>query len=173
MAFDQVDLHDVGVYGFFLQRRGFEISLILDIDYLAERTLLANNHFEYLVAPATLTFLDVVDLQIHLDWGPSLRREEPYGVMDNFSGEISIYDFRRFAYTDPIYTEGSYLRYELNFSVPRDGRISLGAKDFTIVGRQDLIRSEHLNLDPRPEASPDPERMKEGKQDGRRLRQDR
>ncbi len=147
-AFDQVDLHDVDVYGFFLQRRGFETSLILDIDYLAEWALLANNHFEYLVAPATLTFLDVVDLQIHLDWGPSLRKEEPYGVMDNFSGEISIYDFRRSAYTDPLYAERSYLRYELNFSVPRDGRISLGAKDFTIVGRQDLIRSDYMTLDP-------------------------
>ena len=74
-AFDQVDLHDVDVHGFFLQRRGSEISLILDIDYLAEWTLLANNHFEYLVAPAALTFLDVVDLQIHLDWGPSLRQD--------------------------------------------------------------------------------------------------
>lgn len=147
-AFDQVDLHDVDVYGFFLQRRGFEISLILDIDYLAERTLLPNNHFEYLVAPATLTFLDVVDLQIHLDWGASLRREEPYGVISNFSGQVTIDDFRRFAYTDPVYTERSFLRYELDFFEPLDGRISLGAKDFTIVGRQDLVRSDHLTLDP-------------------------
>ncbi len=141
-------MHDADVYGFFLQRRGSEISFILDIDYLAEWILLPNNHFEYLIAPATLTFLDVVDLQIHLDWGPSLRKEEPYGVIDNFSGEISIYDFRRFAYTDPIYTERPYLRYELNFSEPLDGRISLGARNFTIVGRQDLMRSDHPTVDP-------------------------
>ena len=147
-AFDQVDLHDVGVYGFFLQRRGVETSLILDIDYLAERTLLANNHFEYLVAPATLTFLDVVDLQIHLDWGTSLRREEPYGVISSFLGEGWIDDFRRFAYTDPVYAERSYWRYELDFSDPRDGRINLGAKDFTIVGRQDPVRSDQKILDP-------------------------
>lgn len=147
-AFDQVDLHDVDVYGFFLQRRGFEISLILDIDYLAERTLRLDNRFEYLVAPATLTFLEVVDLQIHLDWGASLRREEPYGVISNFSGQVMIYDFRRLAYTDPVYIERGYLRYELDFSEPSDGRISLGAKDFTIVGRQELVRSEHLTLDP-------------------------
>ncbi|MEN6427513.1 MAG: hypothetical protein ABFE13_19335 [Phycisphaerales bacterium] len=147
-AFDQVDLHDVDVYGFFLRRRGFEISFILDIDYLAERTLLPDNHFECLVMPATLTFLDVVDLQIHLDWGASLRREEPYGAIDNFSGQVTIYDFRRFADTDPIYTERSYLRYELGFSEPLDGRISLGAKDFTIVSRQAPVRSSHLTLDP-------------------------
>ena len=98
--------------------------------------------------PATLTFMDVVDLQIHLDWGPSLRKEEPYGVMDNFSDEMSIYDFRRFAYTDPVYTELSYLRYELRFSVPLDGRISLGAKEFTIVGRQNVVHSDQQTLDP-------------------------
>ncbi|HSW02611.1 MAG TPA: hypothetical protein VLI39_20780, partial [Sedimentisphaerales bacterium] len=91
---------------------------------------------------------DVVDLQIHLDWGASLRREEPYGVISNFSGQVMIYDFRRFAYTDPVYIERGYLRYELDFSEPLDGRISLGAKDFTIVGRQELVRSEHLTLDP-------------------------
>ena len=85
-AFDQVDLHDVDVYGFFLQKRGHETSFILDIDYLAEWTLLENNRFEFLVVPATLTFLNVVDLQIHLDWDPSLRREEPYGVISQFLG---------------------------------------------------------------------------------------
>ena len=147
-AFDQVGLHDVDVYGFFLQRRGDETDFILDIDYLAEWTLLENKRFEFLVVPATLTFLNVVDLQIHLDWGVSLRREEPYGVIHNLSGEVMIYDFRRFAYTDPIYTERSYMRYELRFSEPLDGRISLGARDFKIVGRQDLIRSEYSTLDP-------------------------
>jgi deoxyinosine 3'endonuclease (endonuclease V) len=28
------------------------------------------------------------------------------------------------------------------------GRISLGAKDFTIVGRQNPVRSDHLTVDP-------------------------
>jgi len=147
-AFDQVDLHDVDVYGFFLQKRGHETSFILDIDYLAEWTLLENNRFEFLVVPATLTFLNVVDLQIHLDWGTSMRKEEPYGVIDNFSGEVMIYDFRRFAYTDPIYTEQCYMRYELNFSDPLDGWISLGARGFTIVGRQEGVRSGRSTFDP-------------------------
>jgi hypothetical protein len=147
-AFDQADLHDVDVYGFFLQKRGHETDFILDIDYLAEWTLLENNRFEFLVVPATLTFLNVVDLQIHLDWGVSLRREEPYGVIHNLSGEVMIYDFRRFAYTDPIYTERSYMRYELRFSEPLDGQISLGATDFTIIGRQDGVRSSRSTFDP-------------------------
>jgi len=143
-AFDQVLLHDAPVYALFVRRQEDGVNLILDIDYGAWNRF-PNDHYE---VPATLTFLDVVDLQIHLDWGPSLRREEPYGVIDNFSGELTIYDFRRFAYTDPVYSEGSYLRYELDFSVPLGGRISLGAKDFTIVGRQDPVRSDHLTLDP-------------------------
>jgi hypothetical protein len=143
-AFDQVSLHEVRVYAFFLQRQKYEVNLVLDIDYAAWNRF-PNDHYD---VPATLTFLDVVDLQIHLDWGASLRREEPYGVISNFSGEVIIYEFRRFAYTDPIYTERSYLRYELDFWEPQDGRISLGAKDFTIVGRQDGIHSDQQTLDP-------------------------
>lgn len=146
-AFDQVNLHDVDVYGFFVRRRGFEISLILDIDYCAVWDL-PDGHQDSAVVPATLTFLDVVDLQIHLDWGASLRREEPYGVISSFSGQVTIYDFRRFAYTDPVYTERSYLHYELDFSEPIDGRICLGAKDFTIIGRQEVKPSGQQALDP-------------------------
>ena len=41
-----------------------------------------------------------------------------------------------------------YLRYELDFSEPLDGRISLGAKDFTIVGRQGGVHSDQQALDP-------------------------
>jgi hypothetical protein len=146
-AFDQVHLHDVDVYGFFLQRRGCQISLILDIDYRAVWNL-PDGDQDCSIVPATLTFLDVVDLQIHLDWGVSLRPEEPYGVISNFSGQVTIYDFRRFAYTDPVYTEGCYVRYELDFSLPPDGRISLGAKDFKIVGRQDGVHFDQQTLDP-------------------------
>ncbi len=129
-AFDQVVLHDAPVYALSVQRQKYEVNLILDIDY----GVVPDDHHDFRIVPATLTFMDVVDLQIHLDWGPSLRKEEPYGVISNFSGEVTIYDFRRFAYTDPIYTERPYLRNELNFSEPPDGRINLGAKDFKIVG---------------------------------------
>ncbi len=129
-AFDQVILHDVPVYAMSVQRQEHEVNLVLDIDYAAWNRF-PDDHYE---VPATLTFLDVVDLQIHLDWGPSLRKEEPYGVIDDFSGELIIYDFRRSAYTDPVYIERSYQRYEVEFSVPPDGRISLGARDFRIVG---------------------------------------
>ena len=128
LAFDQVSLHEVRVYSFLLQRQEFEINLVLDIDYLA--------------------FLDVVDLQIHLDGGPSLRREEPERAISSLSGELEVSDFRRFAYTDPIYTERSYLRYELDFWEPQGGRISLGARDFKIIGRQEGVRSDRQTFDP-------------------------
>jgi hypothetical protein len=173
-AFEQVDLQEVRVHAFLLQRQKYEVNLVLDIDYLEEWSLLPDNRFDFLVVPATLTFLDVVDLQIHLDWGTSMRREEPYGVISSFSDEVMIYDFRRFAYTDPIYTERSHLYYELNFSDPLDGRISLGAKDFTIVGRQEGVRSSRSTFDP---AQRVPlvivgGQMKESEPNGHRLRQD-
>lgn len=148
LAFDQVYLHEVRVYAFLLQRQKFEINLVLDIDYLDEWSLLPDNRFEFLVVPATLTFLDVVDLQIHLDGGPSLRREEPDGAINSLAGELEISDFRRFAYTDPVYTERSYQHYELNFWEPQGGRISLGARDFKIIGRQEGVRSDRQTSDP-------------------------
>jgi hypothetical protein len=146
-AFDQVSLYEVRVHAFLLQRQKYEVNLVLDIDYLDEWSLLPDDRFDFLVVPATLTFLDVVDLQIHLDGGPSLRREEPDGAISSLSGELEISDFRRFAYTDPLYTERPYLRYELNFWEPQGGRISLGARDFKIVGRQEGVRSDRQTFD--------------------------
>jgi len=147
-GFDQVDLHEVRVHAFLLQRQKYEVNLVLDIDYLAEWSLLPDNRFDFLVVPATLTFLDVLDLQIHLDGGPSLRREEPDGAISSLPGELEVSDFRRFAYTDPLYTERSYRRYELDFWEPQGGRISLGARDFRIVGRQEGVRSDRQTFDP-------------------------
>ncbi len=147
-AFDQVSLYEVRVYSFLLQRREYKVDLVLDIDYLAEWSLLPDNRFEVLVVPATLTFLDVVDLQIHLDGGPSLRREEPEGAISSRSGELEINDLRRFAYTDTVYTERSYQHYELDFWEPQGGRISFGATDFRIVGRQEGVRSDRRTFDP-------------------------
>ena len=147
-AFDQVFLYEVRVYAFLLQRQKYEVNLVLDIDYLAEWSLLPDNRFDFLVVPATLTFLDVVDLQIHLDGGPSLRCKELDGAINSLAGELEISDFRRFAYTDPLYTERSYLHYELNFWEPQGGRISLGATDFRIVGRQEGVHSDRQTFDP-------------------------
>ncbi len=147
-AFDQVSLHEVRIYGWFLYREQYEVNLVFDIDYLAEWSLLPDNRFDFLVVPATLTFRDVVDLQIHLDWGASLRRGEPDGVIRSFAGELEISDFRRFAYTDPVYVDQSYLHYELEFWEPQGGRISLGATDFRIVGRQEGVRSDRQTFDP-------------------------
>lgn len=147
-AFDWVSLYEVRVYAFLLQRQKYEVNLVLDIDYLTEWVLLPDNRFDFIVTPATLTFLDAVDLQIHLDWGASLRREESAGVISSFAGELEIRDFRRFAYTDPVYVDQSYLRYELELWEPQGGRISLGARDFKIVGRQEGMRSDRPTFDP-------------------------
>ncbi len=165
-AFDQVFLYEVRVYAFLLQRQKYEVNLVLDIDYLDEWALLPDNRFDFLVVPATLTFLDVVDLQIHLDGGPSLRREEPDGAISSLAGELEISDFRRFAYTDPIYTERSYLRYELNFWEPQGGRISLGATDFRIVGRQEGVRSDRQTFDPAQRAPLNTMRERRSESDG-------
>ncbi len=149
-AFDQVSLYEVRVYGWSQYREQYEVNLVLDIDYLAKWDLLPDSRFDFVVVPATLTFLDVLDLQIHLNWGALFRREESSEDICSSVAELEINDFRRFAYTDPVYLERPqpYVRYELDFWQPQGGRISLGARDFRIVGRQEGVRSDRQTFDP-------------------------
>jgi len=148
-AFEQVSLHDVRVYALVFQRLEHQGNLVLDIDYLAEWNCSPDGGHEFLVVPATLTFIDMVDLEIHLGWGTSVYRREPYGVICCPSGELIVDDCRRAAYTDPVYIDksGAYFRYELDFWEPKGGRISLGARDFKLIGRQDGVRSSQQTLD--------------------------
>jgi len=149
-VFDEISLHDVRVYGLLFQRETCEANLILDIDYIAEWPGAKDTERSFLVAPATLTFFDVVDLQIHLDWGErSIYEKPPHGVICCPSGELIVDAFRRFAYTDPLYTAGPkpYSRYELHFLEPEGASIFLGARDFKITSRQDPVRCRQQVVD--------------------------
>jgi len=88
-AFDQLSLHDVRVYAFVRQRQQYEVNLSLDIDYLAEWNRLPDDRHDFLVVPATLTFMDVVDLQIHLDWGTLDRLHKKGYISDPKSKALS------------------------------------------------------------------------------------
>ena len=150
-AFDRISLHDVRVYALLFQRQEQQGNLILDIDYIAEWPCKEDAERSFLVAPATLTFSDVVDLQIHLDWGDgSIYEKQPHGVISCPSGELIINDFTRSSYTDPLYADGPrpYFQYELTFWEPEGSRISLGAKDFKIVSRQVPVRTKEQTLEP-------------------------
>ena len=149
-AFDEISLHDVRVYGLLFQRETCGANLILDIDYIAEWSCKEDAEPSFLVAPATLTFFDVVDPQIHLDWGEkSIYEKPPHGVICCPSGELIVDAFSRSAYADPLYANGPkpYFRYELYFLEPEGARISLGARDFKIAGRQDPVRCREQVVD--------------------------
>jgi hypothetical protein len=150
-AFDQISLHDVRVYALVFQRWETQGNLVLDIDYIAEWPCEKDADWSFVVAPATLTFSDVVDLQIHLDWGDkSIREKEPHGVVCCSPGGLIISDFTRSNCTDPLYGTGPkpYFRYELVFWVPQGARIHLGARDFKIVGRQPPVRTDQQPVEP-------------------------
>jgi hypothetical protein len=150
-AFGQFSLHDARVYALVFQRYEHQGNLLLDIDYIAEWGQDDDGKHSFLVAPATLTFLDVVDLQVHLDWGNrAIYEKKPHGVICRPSGELIVDDFNRFAHTDPLYTNQPkpYFRYELSFWQPAGARIALGATDFKMVGRQEAVCSQEQSLDP-------------------------
>jgi len=150
-AFDHISLHDVRVYALVFQRLEHQGNLILDIDYIAEWDRCENGKHSFLVVPATLTFLDIVDLQVHLDWGDrSVCEKEPHGVISYPSGELIVNGLTRSVYNDPLYNDRPrpYLRYELDFWEPQGARVSLGATDFKIIGRQAPVWAEQQTLDP-------------------------
>ncbi len=150
-AFDRISLHDVRVYALLFQRGETKGNLVLDIDYIVEWPSAEDAERRFLMVPATLTFADVVDLQIHLDWGDrSIYEKPPHGVICCPSGELIISHFTRSTYTDRLYADGPepYLKYELSFWEPEGARISLGARNFRIVGRQAPVRIRQPMLDP-------------------------
>jgi len=68
--FDEMSWHDNHVYGLRI-RKGNDCDggeLELDIDYILEWLRPTETSFSFLLAPATLTFRDVFDLRIEIDY---------------------------------------------------------------------------------------------------------
>ena len=65
-----MDWHDSHVHGLFIVRgQDGTGSLILDIDYILEWDLPKGEKvYRHLIAPATLTFVSMYDLKLHLDY---------------------------------------------------------------------------------------------------------
>jgi len=99
-------------------------DLVFDIDYIAEWLRGADGGFQFKVAPATLTFHQVMDLRIDIDFGDSGCRT---GINEPSIADISrqlVDDAERFPARD-------YYRWRIALNVPPGGAISFGARGFT------------------------------------------
>jgi hypothetical protein len=140
--FDQMSWHDNHVHG--LQIRSGEDGLgevILDLDYILEwLPPVGGVHFRFRIAPAILTFSDVADLRLHVDFTSAAL------------GPFSIGDVKRTAIDNQ--TGARYFEWTIEVSWPR-GSILFGASGFKQVLRGPVRVTTAQWLDPPQRMSTD------------------
>jgi len=135
--FERMSWHDNIVYGMQFHvgdafKGDWRHDLSFDIDYIAEwvrsgepgRDSSSGSGMRFRVAPATLTFHEVTDLRIGVDFGDS--------DCATAITELSIAGITREAVDDPQrFPAGDYFRYRIGFNLPQGGEIAFGARGFT------------------------------------------
>ena len=127
--FARLSWHDDTLYGLRFElgdvdRGDWRSELALDLDHIVEWLCGSDRSVRFLVAPATLVFHDVTDLEIALDWGDSGHRTA--------LGEPQIDRVTRAQIADQkICLDRPYYRWRIAFNWPAGGAIGFGASGFT------------------------------------------
>ena len=144
---DESSFHDNLIYGFHLRapdpdNGDWKSELLFDIDYIVEWVCGADGSARFRVAPATLTFNDVTDLSIRVDYH---RTEGPMAL-----NEMSIHVIER----NPVVRKGPasnvpYWRWRIVLNLPQGGEIVFGASHFTLRERAAAILCDEQRLSPK------------------------
>ncbi len=137
--FEQLSWHDCHFWGMALRAgNGDDLvsQLVLDIDFIVERLGPdGGKPARVRVAPASLTFDEVTDLRVQLDWGAS-------GFPVSIS-PASLSAIERERVPDRIvYPARPYYRWQIRFSWPPGGEIV-----FQSVGFTQALRAEPVTRD--------------------------
>ena len=144
--FTKISFHDNVVYGFSVQQKEFGEDLIFDIDYTSEWLCNEDRTCCFNIVPADLIFYDLVDLEINLSWGKSIKQPDPkYAVTHSLSGEIILNGINIENFEDPLYK--GYKKYVFDFILPKNGILKLGAKSVSLIGRKPPVSSREQSLD--------------------------
>jgi len=113
--FESLSWHDVPVRGFYFD--DVENSFMLLIDYVLEwihpNVHKIDNTYRHWQIPSILKFIWINDIEVNLKW-------------KNWAMQLSIDEIVRKKILPPTKAStGTFYRYEINFSVPRDGKIIL------------------------------------------------
>jgi hypothetical protein len=134
-SFEEMNWHDNHVHGFTIQEGADGTGeLLLDIDHITE-WLCQGNTFAFLIAPATLTFHQVFNLVIDIDYTSPSKAIAP----------LSIHRVHRESFQYPNGHSSYKWRIELNS--PR-GEMSFEAPGFSQRATGDTIKSESQRLSP-------------------------
>ena len=114
-------------------------ELVLDIDHIVEWLRGEDGRVRFRVAPANLTFHDVTDLRIVIDWGDSGHRVALH--------VCSIDRIERQRITEQkICLDRPYWRWRIVLNWPRGGEIAFGASGLTLELRAEPILQDQQQL---------------------------
>jgi hypothetical protein len=144
--FARLSWHDDTLYGLRLEvgdvaRGDWRSELVLDLDHIVEWVCVPGRNTCFRVAPATLTFHDVTDLRVALDWGDSGHRTA--------LGEPQIDGITRGPVPDQqICLDRPYYRWRIAFNWPRGGALGFGASGFSQTLRAAPVLLDQQRLPP-------------------------
>lgn len=136
--FETVHWHDNAIHGIRIVEGEDNCGgeLILDIDFIVEWLPPANNAFEFRIAPTDLTFHDVSDLVISVDYASATAAVQP----------MTIHEIQREVVTYP----NGYCSYawKIEINWPPKSFIAFRSRGFTQVLRMQPITSAVQYLSP-------------------------
>lgn len=124
--FDDAEWHDCMVHGIEFFSEGFQSEIRLDIDLITDWSSCCEGFFK--VAPVFLTFSDVTDLKVNIDWGNS-------GFRNSLSGIFIVSAVRKEIST--VLKIEHYYEWELIFN--NGGVVAFGASSFSQVIRKEPV----------------------------------
>jgi hypothetical protein len=135
--FEAMSWHDNHVHGLRIREGAHGCGeLDLDLDYILEWLGPTESSFAWSVAPATLTFLDVFDLRIEIDYAAATAGITPFSISD---------------ITRETTGEGARSNWKIELNWPK-GALTFSASGFRQMLRAEPIVSQTQGLpgEPRP-----------------------
>ena len=144
--FDEYSWHDNIVYALRFNvgdasQGDWRHQLIFDIDSIVEWVPGGERGARFRVAPATLTFHDVTDLRIGVDFGDS--------NCTTAINDLSIAAISREPFDDKKrFPDQDYYRWRIELNLPQGGEIVFGARGFTQTLRAEPVLLDEQRLPP-------------------------
>lgn len=138
--------HDDTFYGLRLdigdpQRNDWRSDLMLDLDHIVDWVRGSDGGCRFRVAPATLTFHHVTDLQVAVDCGDTGGQVALHALsIDGITRERIV--------DQKICFDRPYFRWRIAFNWPQGGEIRFGASDFTLDLRAEPVLLDQQQLSP-------------------------
>lgn len=144
--FERYAWHDDTLYGLRLDigdpdRNDWRSNLMLDLDHIVEWVCGVDRSCRFRVAPATLTFHHVTDLQVAVDCGDTGGQVALHALsIDGITRERIV--------DQKICFDRPYYRWRIAFNWPQGGEIRFGASDFILDLRAEPVLIDEQQLSP-------------------------